>query len=212
MNPWEERFPRLWAFGERVSVLVIGGLLFFIFCAPIITIPAAMAGLFAAVGGLVRPPGQGETIGRFWRGFRRTFGRSLLLGLIDLVVGAILWVDFRFFWAMGSTAARIGAFAFVSLGVVLLLANCFAWPLLAWFPQPLGGIVKRSLLLSAAHPFHALIGVLGIVLVGALLIVLPGPVKSLPVLLGPGLIAYFAGYGAWGAMKRYAGADDEFAE
>jgi uncharacterized membrane protein YesL len=212
VNPWEERFPRLWAFGERVSVLVIGGLMFFLFSAAIITIPAAMTGVFATAGALVRPPGQGETIGRFWRGFRRSFGRSLLLGLIDLAVGAILWVDIRFFWQMGSLAGKVAACLFLSLGMVAALANVYAWPLLAWFPQPLKGVLKRSLLLAAGHPFHALGGWLGAVLVAAALVLLPGPLKSLPVLLGPGLIAYAFGFAAWSAMRRYAGAEDEFAE
>jgi hypothetical protein len=66
VNTWEERFPRLWAVGERVSVLVIGGLLFYLFSALVITLPAALVGLFAAVALLVRPGVPGDTIIRFW--------------------------------------------------------------------------------------------------------------------------------------------------
>ncbi|HYF91941.1 MAG TPA: YesL family protein [Symbiobacteriaceae bacterium] len=211
MNPWEDRFPRLWAFGEKVSVLVIGGLLFFLFAAPVITIPAALVGLVSAAGALIRPV-PGETVGRFWRGFKRSFGRALLLGLIDLVVGGVLWFDFQFFMAMGSPLTRVAAYLFASLGFVAAMANVYAWPLLAWFPQPLGPLLKRSLMLAAAHPLQAMLGLACVLAVGLLYMVLPGPVKSLAVLLGPGLIALSLGAAAWLAMKRYARPDEEFAE
>lgn len=210
MNTWEERFPRLWAVGERVSVLVVGGLLFYLFSALVITLPAALVGLFAAVALLVRPGVPGDTIIRFWKGFRRSFGRALFLGLIDLVLCTILWVDFRFFWAMGLPAARVGAFIFASLGLVLAMANVYAWPLLAWYPQPLGKLLRRSLLLAAVHPFFAL-GALACCLVGWILLwLLPGLFKGLLVLLGPAGGALIFGLFAWQAMKRYAGPDDEF--
>ncbi|HWI62346.1 MAG TPA: DUF624 domain-containing protein [Symbiobacteriaceae bacterium] len=211
MNPWEERFPRLWAFGEKVSVLVISGLMFFLLGALIITIPVAIVGVLAAVAALIRPV-PGEPLIRFWRGVRRSFGRATLLGLVNVVIGFILWFDVRFFWAMGTTLTRIAAYLFISLGFVVAMANVYAWPLLAWYPQPFGKLVRRSLMLAAAHPFQALLGLLGIVVLVLLFLVLPGVLKSLPVLLGPGLVGFFMGSAAWQAMKRYAGPDDDFAE
>lgn len=211
MNTWAERFPHLWAFGERLGVLVIGGTLFFLFSALIVTIPPALAGLFAAVAPLIRPT-PGETIVRFWRGFRRTFGRSLLLGLLNLVIGFVLWFDFRFFWYMDTPVTKVAAFLFASLGAVVVIANVYVWPLLAWYPQPLGRLLRRALLLGAAHPLWALAGLASLPVLALLFLVLPGPVKALPVLLGPGLGALCLGAAAWQAMKRYAGPDDEFAE
>lgn len=211
MNPWEERFPRLWAFGEKASVLVIGGLMFYLFSALVVTIPAALVGMLAAVAALIRPV-QGETINRFWRGFVRSFGRAALLGLIDLVVGFVLWFDYRFFTAMGTPLTRAAAFAFVSLGFVVAMANVYAWPLLAWYPQPLGKLIKRAFMLAAAHPLQALLGLLAPAVVALLFLVLPGVLKSLAVLLGPGLVALGMGGAAWLAMRRYAGPEDEFAE
>lgn len=211
MSPWEERFPRLWAVGEWLAVLIVGGLLFYLFSALIVTIPAALVGLYAAVAALIRPV-EGETIGRFWRGFRRTFGRALLLGLLNLVVGAILWFDFRFFWAMGTTLTKGVAMVFASLGFVLAMANVYAWPLLAWYPQPLGKVIRRSALLAAAHPFHALAGILVATVALVALSLLPVALKAFLALLGPGVWVLGTGFFAWHAMKRYAGPEDEFAE
>lgn len=211
MSPWEERFPRLWAVGEWLAVLIVGGLLFYLFSALIVTIPAAVVGLYAAVAALIRPV-EGESVGRFWRGFRRTFGRALLLGLLNLAAGAILWFDFRFFWAMGGTLPRVAAMVFASLGFVLVMANVYAWPLLAWYPQPLGKLLRRAGLLAAAHPFHALGAIVSSAGALVALSFLPGALKAFLVMLGPGLVVLITGYFAWLAMKRYAGPEDEFAE
>jgi uncharacterized membrane protein YesL len=211
MNPWEERFPRLWAFGERVAVVVVGTLMFYLFSALIITIPAAVAGLFAGVALLIRPSG-GEVIGRFWRGFRRSFGRALVLGLLDLIMGFAVWFYYTLFRSFGSTAGTVGQVVALSVGVVAAVASVYAWSLLAWFPQPLGKLLKRALMLGAAHPFPVLGGMVGVLALLILWWLLPGGMKSLVVILGPGLSAYCLGAGAWRGMKRYAGPDDEFAE
>ncbi|HYF80815.1 MAG TPA: DUF624 domain-containing protein [Symbiobacteriaceae bacterium] len=210
MNPWEERFPRLWAFGERVSVLVVGSLFFFLFSILIVTIPAALVGLYAAVAGLIRPV-PGETAIRFWNGFRRSFGRAFFLGLINLAAIVLIWFDYQILRSLGTPVAVVGAYSFASLGFVVALVNVYAWPLLAWYPQPLGKLLKRSLLLAGAHPFQALAGLVAPLAVVVLFFALPGPVKSLALFLGPGIGAAGLGAAAWWAMKRYAGPDDEFA-
>lgn len=211
MSSWEERYPRLWAFAEKVSVLVIGGLLFYLFSAVIITVPAALVGLFATVAALIRPVG-GESVSRFWRGFRRTFGRALLLGLIELVSLTAVWFYYGLLWNTNTVPGRMAAYLMAVVGLMIGLAHTFAWPMLTWYPQPLGKLLKRSVLLAAAHPFHALGGLASAAGVLVLFYVLPGQVKSLAVLLGPGLYALGTGASAWKAMKRYAGPDDEFAE
>jgi len=211
MSSWEERFPKLWAFGEQLAIVVLGGLMFWLFSALIITAPAAFAALFAATAGFVRPV-QGEVLGRFWRGFRRSFWTALGLGAIDVAVAGILWVDIKFFRAINPTMGFVAYVIFGSVGLVLALANMYAWPLLAWYPQPLKKLLKRSLLLAVGHPFHALGGLLlaaGVLLAMAML---PGWAGAFLPLLGPGIAAIIIGKMVWLAMRRYAGEEDEFAE
>lgn len=209
MTTWEERYPRLWAVMEWISVLVTGSLFFWLGALPVITLPATLVGLCAAVGPLVRPAPHATTR-RFWAGFRRSFVTALLLGLVNLAAGLILYLDIRFFWGMSNLTGQVIAFAFGSLAMVAAMANVFAWPLLAWYPQPLGKLLRRSLLLAAAHPFLALGGLAGALLVPVLYVVLPGSAKGLVPALGPGLVALAFAFPARQAMKRYAGPEDEF--
>jgi uncharacterized membrane protein YesL len=211
VHPWGERFPRLWAALEWISVPVIGSMLFWLFSALIITVPAALVGLYAVMAALIRPV-SGDLIGRFWRGFLRTFGRALLLGLLDGLVILILITDIRFFWSPGTPVGKVAAYLLGSLGAVVALANVYLWPLLAWYPQPMSKLLKRSFLLAAAHPFHALGGLAAGLTALVLLSLLPGVLKSTVVMLGPGLFVLMTGWAAWQAMKRYAGPADEFAE
>jgi uncharacterized membrane protein YesL len=208
LHPFAERFPRLWAFLESVSVLVLGGLLFWLFTIAGVTMPAALVGLYAAVGAMFRPMG-GTPFTRFWTAFRRTFGTALLLGLLDLVLGVILYVDIRVFWSMGSLLTRGLALLMGSVALMALMVNLFAWPLLAFYPQRLGKLLKRAFLLSAAHPFLALGGVVAPLVLLLLMLMLPPRLLGLAVILGPGLLATAAGAIAWQAMKRYADPEED---
>ncbi|MGE5674024.1 MAG: YesL family protein [Mycobacterium leprae] len=208
MSSLEERYPKLWAAADRVSIVVLGSLMFWLFSGLVVTMPAALVALFVVVAPLFRGE-SGETFSRFWRSFRRSFGTALLLGLIDLVIGLVLYYDIQVLWHAGSTFGRIAAYFFGSLGAVALMANLYAWPLLAWYPQSLKGVLKRSLLMAAAHPFWALLGVIGSVLAVLALTMLPGPWVGLFFLFGPGLVAAIMGVAAWQPMKRYAPPEDE---
>lgn len=207
MNRFAERNPKLWAALERLSALVLGSLVFWLFLIPVVTAPAALAGLFGATRPLVRGK-EDDGFQLFWTTFRRSFGRALLVGLLDLVVGVILWVDIRFFWALGHPAAKAAAFLMGSVAIFALLVNLYLWPLLAWYPQPIGALLKRAGLLAAAHPFTALAGWLVAAVAVFLLILLPGQLLALMPLLAPGLTVAIMAYAAWRTMARYAG-DDE---
>ncbi len=207
----DERFPQLWAFLDRLGIAVIGSLLFWLFSGLIITAPAALAALFAAVAPLVRPA-SGDTAGRFWRGFRRSLLSGTLLGLLTLLIGLSVYLGVRLSWALGTPFGKAAALLYGSLGATAAMVSAFAWPLLAWYPQPLAKLLKRAFLLTAAHPLHALSGLGGALLMVWLFLWLPGPLLGLLPATGPGLAAALIGYATWKAMKRYVGPDDDPAE
>lgn len=211
LNRFEEHHPRLWAFLEQLSLLVMASLAAQLFSLLIITAPAALAALFGAVGGLLRPGGPDGLV-RFWRTFRRSLGTATLLGTVDLAVGLLLWLDLRFFMDLGGPLGYSLALLSGSMAVLFLLMNVFAWPLLAWYPQPFRKLARRSFLLAAAHPFWAIAGIAGACAVLLLLWSLPGPLKGLTLAVGPASAALALAAAAWQGMRRYAGPEDTFAE
>jgi uncharacterized membrane protein YesL len=211
MITFAERYPRLWAFLDRISLLVIAGLLFWVASLLVITLPAALVALFAVVGGSIRS-NRDPTLMQFWQSFRRSFGTALLLGVIDLALGALIIFDIRICLAVGTWLATGMAFALGSMGMLLVLMNCVAWPLLAWYPQPIGSVIKRSYLLVAAHPLPILAGLLVALATLLLFALLPSRLLALLPLFGPGLATYAIAWAAWSVMKRYADEPDDLGE
>lgn len=201
---WAERFPKLWAFLEQMAMLLFGSMLFWLACPLLITLPGGVTGLYAVMGPLIRSgKGDGEILRPFWATFRQTALTGLGLLLIDLLFAMVLWVDVRFFWGTGTPWGLALALFAWALGLVALMINLFAWPLLAWYPQPLWGLLRRAFLLVGAHPFLALGGVAVLLVLPLLAAVLPGPLLVVIPLLGPGLLTGLLGSIAWRAMRRY---------
>lgn len=66
---------------------------FLVFCIPVITIPAALAGLFSVSRKFVYS--EDPSIFRtFLDGFKENFRQSLAFGLFLLIAGALLWFDY----------------------------------------------------------------------------------------------------------------------
>ncbi|MFZ5813899.1 MAG: DUF624 domain-containing protein [Bacillota bacterium] len=208
MSRFAERNPKLWAALEQVSSLVLGSLTLWLFLIPVVTFPAALTGLFAIMRPLVRGRSD-DWLSLFWGAFRRSFGRSLLLALLNLLAGLILWVDIRFFWALNHPLGRVTAYLLGSVVLLLLMINLYAWPLLAWYPQPIRPLLRRAFLLAAAHPLPAVGGLLGAALALFLLTLLPGPLLFVLPLFGPGVATAIIALAAWSGMRRYAGEEEE---
>lgn len=207
---WAERFPKLWALLEQMATLLFGSFLFWLTCPLILTLPGGITGLYAVLGPVIRSgKGDGEILRPFWTTFRQTGLTGLLLLLIDLVVGLILWVDIRFFWGAGTLWGQALALLAWAIALVAVMVNLFAWPLLAWYPQPLWSLLRRAFLLAGAHPLLALAGLAILVLFPVLVSILPGPLLALVPLLGPGLLFGLLGSVAWRAMRRYDLEQDE---
>jgi uncharacterized membrane protein YesL len=204
VSHWAERFPRLWAFLEQLAALLFSSFLLWL-CVPlVITLPAGLVGIYAVLGPLIRTGrADGEILRPFWVAFRRAFLPGLTLLLIDLVIGFILWVDIRFFWATGALWGQGLATLAWLLGILVLMINLFAWPLLAWYPQGLRKLLWRAFLLAGAHPLWGLLGVMLGLLFFFLPVFLSEQFLVVIPLLGPGIFVGLLGSIAWQAMRRH---------
>lgn len=201
---WAERFPTLWALLEQLATVLFGSLLFWLTCPLLITLPGGIAGLYGLMGPLIRQHRtDGAVLRPFWATYRQSALTGLLLCLLDLALALVLWVDIRFFWGVGALWGQALALLAWAIAVVALMVNLFAWPLLAWYPQPLWPLLRRAFLLAGAHPFRALAGVGVLLLFLLLAALLPGPLLILVPLLWPGLMVGLLGWIAWSGMRRY---------
>lgn len=203
MNSFDERHPRWFTAWERISAIMFASLLFWVGLFGVITIPACVAGVFGAVTPMVRPSLDSSPVRNFWRAFKSTFGRSLILGLLDLLIFAAIFMDIRIFLSWQSTAGRVVAYAFGLIGVAVALVNVYAWPLLAWYQQPLKRVLRNAWLLTVAHPVAGLGSLVAATMVIYVVVVLPGPLTAVWALFGPGLVGVLVGVAVWRTLKRY---------
>ncbi len=208
MNDFDVRYPRWYGAFEIAGALMLNTFLFWVATGLIVTAPVAVTGMFAGLSGVVRPV-PAEMWSRFFRAARRTYGRSLVLYLANLGVGFFLWFDIRLFFGMGSLGAKVVAYLFVLIAIFVAMVNLYAWPMLAWYPRPLGKVLKHAVLLTVAHPFEAL-GGLAVIGSGVwLILTLQQTLAFLLLLIGPAAAAYVMGKAAWRVLERYPLPEEE---
>lgn len=209
---WEDRFPRLWPMLERASVIVLGTLLFTLFSLPVITMPAALCGLYRAVRPLVTRSSAGEMLLDFWGGFRENLVHGTIAGLLAILLTVSAWLWVWMLWRQPGALMKALGWVFVWAGFFGLMVHVYLWPLLAWYPQTALKALKRAAMLALAHPLWALLGVvapLGVLAVPVLLGLPLHMLLPLFILAGPALMVFASASCAWRAMKRYA-PEDEF--
>jgi uncharacterized membrane protein YesL len=168
-------------FWRRIGLLVLANLLWLALSLPIITWPAATAGLFTLVRRVVAEELDGAPyearIGDFWEGFKAHGVRGSLLTLLDLAGLSVIVVALNFYGRNAAEPLRwlIGPIVLVAL--VWLSAQLYVFPLLlqrlAYRPWE---IMREALLIALAYPLSTLSLLLTSLIVAVAAVVLAGPV------------------------------------
>ncbi|MBC7813085.1 MAG: DUF624 domain-containing protein [Burkholderiales bacterium] len=197
-----EFFDRL----DRASSLILANLLWAVLSIPLVTLPAATAGLFATVAPLARG-GHAEVFRDFFGGMRLYWKKATVIGLIDVLIGA--WIAFnvlifqRMDIAQPLTLLSQSTTLFVALAA--LMVNLYLWPLLVTFDQPLRSLLANALRLTFAHPAWS-IGMLAVALV---LIFLSLFLPSAFLVVGlVSVIAWLICWAAWRVIRRYVAEEE----
>jgi uncharacterized membrane protein YesL len=173
----------------------------------IITIPAATAALFASVAPWGRGQAPDTPLLSFWTAVRHYWLKATIIGLIDLVVGGLVALNLFVIQQMGfEQFFTLPAFILtILLGVFLVLANVYLWPLLVTVDQPWRSLLKNSLRLTVAHPFWALLVAVVAALPVVMGILLPRFILLTLSFAGAALVTY---WGSWRRIKPYLDEDD----
>jgi uncharacterized membrane protein YesL len=124
---------------------------------PIITIPLAMAGLFATLA----PWGSGkpsEVFNNFFSGIREHWQKAMLIGVIDLLLGGLVAVNFSIFrlMNMAQPVALLAQSVTFFVGLILIAVNLYVWPLLVTFDLPLRDLLSTAVKMVFTHPIASI--------------------------------------------------------
>jgi len=206
MNMTRSQNADLFVWADRAGTFILANLLWVLLSLPIITIPLAMVGLFATLA----PWGRGESsevFREFFSGVREHWRQAMFIGVIDLLLGGLIAVNFSIFQLMNMSqpVALLSQSINVFVGFVLVAVNLYIWPMLVTFDLPLRDLLSTALRLVFAHPFASvgmLLVVLAILLGSTLL-----PAMFL-LLASVSACALFISWGTWRVVRGYIAEDE----
>ena len=194
------RNAELFGWADRVGTFILANLLWVLLSLPIITIPLATAGLFATLA----PWGRGkpsEVFRDFFGGIKDHWRNALLIGLIDVLVGGLIAVNFSIFRVMDMSQpiALVSQSINLFATLALVMVNLYAWPLLVTLELSIRDLLETAVKLVFAHPlpsFGMALGTAAILLVSSTLL------PQMFLLLGSvSACALFISWGTWRVMR-----------
>lgn len=194
------------------SSFVMANILWTILSIPLITLPAATAGLFAFMSARARGI-HCDLFGTFFGAMRRLWLKSMLLMIVNMLVGGLIALNISIFPHMNTSSdplAFIARSVTVFVGLALLLVNMYAWHLLVLFDEvPLSHVLMSSFRLVVAHPWWSL-GILITTSVPVLIsLLLPRAIFLLGTISS---CAFIITWGTWRIIRRHFPDDEPVTE
>jgi uncharacterized membrane protein YesL len=188
------------------STPIVANMAWVVLSLPFVTLPLATIGLF----GVIFRWTVGQNISFFSVFFgtiRRNWLKSYLVFAVDLVIGGLVFINFRVFQLMDMTTVL----SFLSLSITIFVAlqlvmvNVYIWPLLAVWDRPLKEVVKFAFQLVFVRPLWAIIISVGVVASFVAAAFLPALVF---ITVAGAFTSYIACRGAWFIVRHYIDPQD----
>lgn len=145
--------PNFSEYVDKTGTFILANLFWVLLAIPIITIPAATAGLFATLMPLARG-GSSEVFRDFFAGVRQNWRKASLIGLLDMLVGGLVISNILIFQMMGAPqiVALLSQSVTIFVALMLILTNLYVWPLMVAFDFSLRDLVTTAFKLVLLHP------------------------------------------------------------
>ena len=178
---WESVSTAAGLFWRHLGMLVLANILWLLLSLPVVTWPAATAGLFYLVRRVVQEDLEGSPsearLSDFWDGFRRHGLRSSVLMAIDVAGVGVIGVALLFYGRSTEEPLRwlVGPIGLAALAWIA--AQLYVYPLLLQRPgnRP-WEIMREALLVAIGYPLSSLSLLVTIIVLMIAAIALAGPV------------------------------------
>ena len=178
---WESVATASRLFWRHLGMLVVANILWLLLSLPIVTWPAATAGLFYLVRRVVQEeleasPSEAH-LNDFWIGFRRLWLRSSVLAAIDLTGMGVIGVALVFYGGSAEEPLRwlVGPIGLATLAWIT--AQLYVFPLLLQRPESRPWqIMREALLMAIGYPLSSLSLLVTVIVLMIAAVALAGPV------------------------------------
>lgn len=150
MNRWFASDGFLQTVFAKVRDLAILNICFLISCIPVVTVGAALTALYSVTLRMVREE-EGNVFSDYKTAFRENFRQGTGIWLLLVGLAALFILDF---WALNQLSGTLAFVLKILLGVLMLVvlaAGEYVFAYAARFSDPLGRVLKNSLMICGAN-------------------------------------------------------------
>lgn len=144
--------------GKLFDVVALN-IVFIIVCIPIVTIGPAISALYYASVKSIRRD-RSYPIKEFFKGFKRDFKQSFIVGLIMVIAGIILYIDVKFSVDFIQNSFIYMRYIYFIIAAVLAFIMIYIYPLISRFSLKLSGLFKLSFYLSIRHFLTTIVSII----------------------------------------------------
>lgn len=190
---------------DRWGTFLLANVLWAICSLPLVTLPAATAGLFAVMSARARGS-SANFLPIFFGAARRLWWKATLLMLIDAAFGGWVALNLSILPAMGASnpAALFSMSVTLFAGIMLVLANLYAWSLLVLVDLPFKGLVSAAIQLVFSYPLWSLGVLIAAALPVGIGLILPQGVFVFAV---ASICAWIITAGTWRVIRKHVSED-----
>jgi uncharacterized membrane protein YesL len=184
---------------DKITTFIVVNMLWVVFAALVITLPAATAGLFATLV----PWTQGRTsepFRDFFGGMRRHWRKSTMIVLLDAVLAGLIALNLAILNSADDFPALCSRNVALFVAALTIMANVYLWPLLVSVDWPVRQLIRVALKLVFLHPIWSLVASLLAVLPLLLTLMLP---RFIVILVSFSSCALLASWGAQHVFEQH---------
>lgn len=188
---------------NTVTTFILFNMLWLFGALFIVTIPAVTAALFAGVAPWSRGQSPYKPLAMFGKAMRHYGLKATAVALLDLFVLGFVILNLLIILQQIGTDHIMGMLALIVtslVGITLILANVYLWPLLVTLDPPLRDLLKNGVRLGILHPIWGLLIAAAAAIPLVLSLILPGFFLLTLTFAASALIIY---WGAWRIIQRY---------
>lgn len=141
---------RIMNFLNRLGDMFILNIIYLASCVPIVTIGTATTALYYNT--LKMAENRESYVWRdYWKSFRQNFRQATVIWIILLAVICILGIDSILIGGMSKALGSVTALIVIVLGIFLIMAGVYLFPVLARFDNTVKNTMKNALIMSIRH-------------------------------------------------------------
>jgi len=191
---------------DKVGTFLFANFIWVALSITIIGIPFATVGITAMMSAWLQDR-QPELFKVFGGAIRDHWRKALVIGILDLVVGGLIYINFSIFQIMeyDNIIAILSRTMTVCVLVILVAINIYVWSCIPLLNLTIRNHLKLSAILVLTYPFHSL-GITLVVLL-PILINLFLPVAFF-LFVTVSMMAYLGMRGTWWMLNRHFSDED----